>query len=55
MKAGRLHLRLEACTVEAIKEYARRRGTTVTLLVQQHFLTLLEEDRLQRVLDAEQI
>jgi len=55
MKAGRLHVRLDEQLVEDIKGYTRRRGVTLTVLVQQYFLALLEEERRVRTFDAEQI
>lgn len=54
-KEGRLHLRLDGKMAEDIKMYARRRGLTVTALVQQYFVTLLEEEKGSKVFDAEQV
>jgi len=55
MKAGRLHLRLDEKVVEDIKEYAKRRGVTLTVLVQQYFVALLDEEKGSKTFDAEQI
>jgi hypothetical protein len=54
MKKGRLHVRLPEELREQIDAYARKRRTTVSALVQQHFLSLLEAEQ-QTPYDAEQI
>lgn len=50
---GRLHMRIDARLLERIKTFADRKHITLTTLVEQHFVQLLEED--ERVVDAEQI
>lgn len=54
LKEGRLHVRLDDKLAKDIKEYAKRRGTTLTVLVQQYFIALLDEER-GKVFDAEQV
>lgn len=55
MKRSRLNLRLDDSLTEEIKAYATRQGTTVTSIIRNHFIRLLEEEKRARVLDAEQI
>ena len=54
-KDGRLHLRLDDQLVDDIKGYAARRGVTLTLLVQQYFMALLDEEKGRKTFDAEQV
>jgi hypothetical protein len=55
MKKGRLHLRLDEDLLQATQAYARTRHTTLSELIRQHFLNLLEEEKRGRDLDAPQI
>jgi hypothetical protein len=59
MRTGRIHIRLRAELARAIRAYARRRGRTLTEIVEEHFQALLveeqaEQDR-QSNTEAEQI
>lgn len=56
MKQGRLDIRLPLDLVNDIKALARKRGTTVTKMVEEHFHKVLAADALeQREEDVEQI
>lgn len=58
MKNGRIHIRLEEELGERIRQYAKKHGITLTLLVDRHFRKLLEEERAREEElkhDAEQI
>jgi len=46
-------MRVDERLLERVKEYAERRHLTLTALVEQHFVRLLEEERAVR--DADQI
>ena len=46
-------MRIDEKLLEQVKEYAERRHLTLTTLVEQHFVRLLEEEK--SVIDAEQI
>lgn len=48
MKEGRLHLRLNKDLLKVVKVIAAKRGVTVTLLVDQYFRHLVEEDMRQK-------
>ncbi len=50
---GRLNLRIQKALLKQIKKYADKRHLTLTTLVEQHFLKLLEDEK--PVPDAEQI
>lgn len=52
-RKGRFHMRIDNALLEAIRKYAEQRHLTVTALVEQQFVKLLEEER--AVKDAEQI
>lgn len=45
-------MRIDAALLERIKKYAEERHLTLTTLVEQHFLQLLEDEK---SIDAEQI
>ncbi len=44
IKDGRLHMRLEATLLEAVKAIAVRRGVSVTHLVDQYFRALVDDE-----------
>jgi hypothetical protein len=52
-REGRLNLRLNKAMLKQIKAYAKKRHLTLTTLVEQHFLKLLEDEK--PVVDAEQV
>lgn len=52
---GRLNLRMEADLLAEARAYARRRRLTLSALVRQHFVDLLEEEARSKVFDAEQV
>lgn len=53
-KEGRFHLRLRKELEQKMKSYAERHETTITALVEQHFLELLrEEERMLALQDIE--
>ncbi len=43
-KDGRLHLRHEQVLLDRVKDIAKRRGVTVTFLVDQFFRNLVDEE-----------
>jgi hypothetical protein len=44
MKEGRLHLRLDEVLIRQVREIAKKRGVTLTFLVDQHFRLLVDEE-----------
>lgn len=57
MKSGRLSLRVEASLLRDAQELARKRGKTLTEMVEQYFRNLLTEEHLlqESSRDVEQI
>ena len=51
-REGRLHMRINAMLLEKIRKYAEQRHLTLTTLVEQHFVKLLEDEK---TTDVEQI
>lgn len=54
-KLGRLSLRLDEELLEGMKTYAFKRRTSVTVLVERFFVRLIEEDKKQPPVEADQI
>lgn len=55
MKEGRVHLRLDDRLLTKAKAYAKRRHTTLSELIRQHLVELLEEEERAKTFDAPQI
>jgi xanthine dehydrogenase iron-sulfur cluster and FAD-binding subunit A len=55
MKEGRLHLRLDEGLLRDMRAFAEARHTTVSEIVRQYFVDLLEEEKRSKVFDAPQI
>jgi predicted DNA binding CopG/RHH family protein len=43
-KDGRLHMRLESGLLESVKALAKKRGVSVTHLVDQYFREIVDQD-----------
>lgn len=52
---GRINIRLPLELKARMQEYCERKHTTISELVIRFFVRLLEEDKKQRQVDAEQI
>ncbi len=54
-KNGRIHIRVKEELADKVRCLAKRRHTTVTALIEQFFLELVEQEENQSVEPAEQI
>jgi hypothetical protein len=55
MNEGRLQLRLDKDLLKNVRVYAEARHTTLSEIIRQHFVDILEEERRSKIFDAEQI
>ncbi len=56
-KDGRLHLRIDTTISDKVKKIARKKGTTVTAMIELYFRAVIqdEEQKKMPIIDAEQI